>query len=439
MDGFNLIAPDAEERVLAACLESPTALMSVVGSGLRPEDFGSPSHELLYRTMRDMLERGQSVDDVTLSTYLDSSGKLDLVGGQPIVNRLATLGVNVHGASDYADIVRDRSVRRSLFDATEQIVQLLHTEPDPRRMIASAENHVFRVSDQLRGGGTKGMSSRELVDLYRNRRAAVEKIPYPFDSLNRKVRGRERGSLTLWGGYSSDGKSVIGMQSTLHAAKHGYSVGFFSLEMTEEELLYRLLAMETGISMQKIQDGNTDLDDCKELEKAAHAISKLDITTYHDPEYTPAEIRSIQMREKNDLIVIDYLQRFHFTDWQEIPRIAKQFKNVALSTRCCVDLLSQLTPAQITPGRNPFPVPNMNSWYGGKATGHEANNAMFIWGHREQGADGKWERTGTGEIISVKQRGGQGEFSFPVNFDSNRVMWSEPSVENLYHLQAKNT
>jgi hypothetical protein len=145
------------------------------------------------------------------------------------------------------------------------------------------------------------------------------------------------------------------------------------------------------------------------------------------------------MREKFDLIVVDYLQRFTYIDFMEIPRIAKQFKNIALTTKCCVDLLSQLTPAQVAVGQNPFPPPNMNSIYGGKATAHEANNLLFVWAHRKMDEYGKWQRTGTGQIISAKQRGGKGEMEFDVNFDQDRIMWMEPGHENVYSLPQTNT
>jgi len=225
MDGINLTAPDAEELVLSSVLESTTALMAVVGSGLRPNDFDSSSHELIFRTMRDMMDRGQSVDATTLAHQLHTSGKLDLIGGQAVIDRIAGLGANVHGASDYAGIVRDRSIRREMMDATEDIVQMLHTEPDPKLMITTAENLIYRISDKMRGGSTQGIKAEDLVDLYRNRRGTVEKIPFSFDSLNVHSRGRERGSLTLWGGYSSDGKTTLGLGEILFIAKLGnYSI-----------------------------------------------------------------------------------------------------------------------------------------------------------------------------------------------------------------------
>jgi replicative DNA helicase len=433
---INLVAPDAEENLLAGCLESPAALMAVVGSGLKPEDFGSPNYEIIYRVMRDMMDRGKSVDKTTLVSQLDASGKLDLIGGEGVITRLAELDHNTHNAHDYADIVRDRSLRRSLFDATEEIVKLAHSEPDIRHLVGTAENMLYRVSDRLGGGAKQGLNARDLVGLYKNRKESVERILYPFRSLNSKTNGRERGSLTVWGGYSSDGKSIIGMQSALAAAQAGYSVGYFSLEMTEEELLYRLLSMHTGLSKYRIETGELNMEELAQVDKAIKQISELPLKTYHDPEYTPVEIRSIQMRENFDLIVVDYLQRFHFVDWQDIPRMAKQFKNIALSTKCCVDVLSQLTPANgVAPGKNPMPYPHMNSLYGGKATGHEANNVLFVWADRSMDpATQSWERNGTGKIISAKQRGGQGEFSFDIQFDKAHVLWKEPGYENVYQL-----
>ena len=231
---ISLVAPDAEERLLASSLGSTAAFMGVVGSGLRPEDFGSPGHELIYRTMRSMMDRGQGVDSTTLTSELEASGKLDLIGGRGVIDRLVSLDGGAHVAHDYAGIVKDRSIRRRLFDATEQIVNEIHSQSDVRDLISISENLLYRVADSISGGSKDGLSASDLVELYRNRQDQVERIVYPFQELNNRVRGRERGSLTIWGGYTSDGKSIIGLQSALAAAQAGYKVGYFSIEMTEE-------------------------------------------------------------------------------------------------------------------------------------------------------------------------------------------------------------
>ena len=437
---IHLVAPEAEERLLAACLGSTAALMAAIGSGLRPEDFGSPGHEHIYRAMRDMMDRGQSVDNTTLTGLLETSGKLELLGGKGVIDRLASLGEYSHNAKEYSDIIRDRSIRRSLFDATEEIVNKIHSVSDTRELITGSENLVYRVADKLSGGAKSGITMAELVEVYSHRNAEVERIVYPLAGLNEYTRGRGRGSLTVWGGYTSDGKTIMGMQSALAAAMSGKSVGFFSLEMTEEELLYRLLSMLSGVASYKVQTGDMDMDEMLLVDQAVHTLSQLDIKTYHDPDYTMAEIRSIQQRDPYDLVIIDYLQRLPWTKYQDIPAIAKQCKNMALQTKCCVDLLSQLMPASVKPGQNQFPPPTLNSFFGGKATAHEADNAVFIYAHREQVIDSKqpqWVRTNTGQIISGKQRGGKAEFEFDVTFNETRIMWEEDAVDNLLHLPTK--
>lgn len=435
MNQIHLTDPTAEEYLIGACLESTTALISVVGSGLKPEDFNGPGNEIMYRTMRDMLDRGESVDPTTLAAKLEAGGKLELIGGQGVINRLTEASYITHHASDYAEIIRDRSIRRSMSDAVEDIMYHVHSEEDIRQLMGTAENLVYRVSDKLRSGGKQGLKAEDLIEIYRKKKKAVERIPYPLLSINHATGGRERGCLTLWGGYSSDGKTVMGMQSALVAAEHGHRVGYFSLEMTEEELLYRLLAMKTGIPKAQLEHGLSTLDQQDAVDKALQDIKHLDLVTFHDPEYTPDEIRSIQMKEKFNLIVVDYLQRFYFKDWKEIPAMAKKFKNIALSTKCSVDVLSQLTPAQVGVGDNPFPPPSLNSFYGGKATAHEANNALFIYAHRRLDA-GNWVRTGGGEIIIGKQRGGHGEYSLPVVFDQKSVVWRDR--ETVPGMQAEN-
>lgn len=436
---INLVAPEAEESLLALGLESPAALMSMVTLGLKPEDFGTPGHELIFRSMREMMDRGQAVDSATLISYLETTAKLDLVGGKGVIERLSSTSP-VHGINEYADIIKDRSVRRSMFDSVEDIIKLVNTEHDIHSVVSGSQNLVYRVSDLLHRGAKSGLNAEDLVNIYLNRKEEADRIPYPFHKMNEEAKGRERGSLTVWGGASSDGKTIVGMQSALAAANAGYRVAIFSLEMTEEELMYRLLAMQTGIEKQKIEQGDLDMVEEGEIRKACHTIAQLPITTYHDPEYTPAEIRGEQMKERYDLIVIDYLQRFPFTDWKEIPAMARQFKNIALSTHCAIDVLSQINAAQVNPGQNPFPVPTLNSLYGGRATAHEANNVFFIYAERERSEDKKaWNRTGEGSIYVAKQRGGRGEYNFPVLFNQNKIMWEEQGHENVLQMPTTNT
>ena len=431
---INLVAPESEESLLALALESNSVLVSAISSGVKPEDFGTASHELIFRTMRDMLDKGMAIDSATLISQLETSSKLDLIGGKGAIERLTTRAP-AHGANEYIQIIKDRSIRRSVFDASESILRLLHTEPDIYDVVNKSENLIYRVGDKLTGGSKTGIDASSLVEMYANRTSERDRIPYAFKTLNIKARGRNRGSLSIYGAYSSDGKTTVGTINALTAAQQGYKTAVFSLEMTEEELLYRLIAMYTGISSQRIEQGDLSLEEDGMVNAAIREIGQLPITFYHDPSYSPSEIGTIQMREKFDLIVIDYLQRFDWNAWSDFPHIAKTFKNMALKTDCCVDLLSQLRMEEYRPGQNPFGVPNLNSLYGGRATAHEADNVFFPWAMRDKDEEtGQWTRNGMGKLICAKQRGGEGEFMFDIVFDPKHVMWKEPEVENVFIL-----
>lgn len=201
---------------------------------------------------------------------------------------------------------------------------------------------------------------------------------------------------------------------------------FVLLEMTDDQMTARLLSFMTGIEMGRIERDELSLEDRAKIETAFEEIAGWKLDLYFDPAITVADIRAIQMRNRYDLIVIDYLQRFDFTDFKEIPRIAKQLKNIALTTKCHVDLFSQITPkAADNRGQNPFPKMDVNMLYGGKATAHEADNVIFLWAHRNQDDEGGWQRTGTGNLYFEKVRQGRPGLQVPMVFQASSIQWEE--------------
>ncbi len=414
---------EAEDALLACIINTKTGMMSASNAGITSSDFSNDQAQIIFEHCVRLSESDRSIDSITLSSELESGGKLDLIGGQGVVERLLHVHHDPDLVSEYAGIIKDRSIRRSLRDVAERIVTEIEVEPEIKNVIETTENLVFNIGDSLDSFSHRGVSSSELIQIYNTSRKDTERIPYPIGALNTECVGRTRGSLSIWAGYSSDGKSIMGMQSAVSACMLGYSVGYFSLEMTEEELLYRLLSMLTGIDSQRIELGDIDLEEQGTVNNALLEVADWNLKIYADPGITPGEIRSRQMREKFDLIVIDYLQRFPFNDWQEIARMTKSFKNLALSSKCCVDLLSQVNVPEYRPGKNPYPLPTMNSLFGGKALTHEANNIIFIHASRDQ--ETNWGKNGFGQIVLAKARGGRSGVSVPVRFDAKRVMWSE--------------
>jgi replicative DNA helicase len=202
---------------------------------------------------------------------------------------------------------------------------------------------------------------------------------------------------------------------------------FVLLEMTDDQITARLLAYMTGIDMGRLERDELSLEDRARIEEAFKEISEWKLMIYCDPSMNVADIRAIQMRERFDLIVVDYLQRMDFKDFSEVPRIAKQLKNIALTTKCSIDLFSQLTPKGLdSRSQNPFSKPDNNSLYGGKATAFEADNVIFLWAHRQMDEDGGWNnRTGYGTLIFAKVRQGRPGLEVNMKFDHTRIQWEE--------------
>lgn len=426
MSEISLVAESAEEHVLGACLKSETSFMEVSGLGLRPEDFGSPVHEIIYDTIVELQNDGKRADATMVMAQLEAGDKLDLIGGVEVVERLEAVGEDtVYDAADHADIVLDRKLRRNVRDFISDAASKTRTIDNKRELLDSLERSFYKLVDSAGSGINAGISADELVKIYQTRTTAPEKVLFPYSMLNKHTRGREAGSLSIWGAYTGVGKTIMAMMNALNAAEAGHPVGYFSFEMTEEELLYRLLAMVSGIPKQVIEDGPVELASTERVEQAIEHIASLPLKLFFDPEFTVTEIKSIVRREELRLVEIDYLQRIDYGEFKELPRIAKHFKNMALTTGCSVDLLSQLTPKQVQGAQCPFTTPDTNSLYGGKAIAHEANHVIFLQPDYEFDKNKrKWEPQDTGTLMLEKNRGGTNGES-PIGFDATRIMWTE--------------
>lgn len=420
------LANAAAENALLSCMINLRLATSVaVSMGLQRSDYAWEVNALIHDAIMRVFERGEAVDQTVLLAELSSAGQLTTVGGEAVINQIAASPHSLEMLSSYVNIVRDRAVRRRIMHAFERGTTTLHREPDLKKAIEDVQSNLHRSIDSYMDAAFNGIDAGSLKNVYELARENTEYMPFPFEGANRNVRGRARGTLTIIGGYSSDGKSTVALSSVVTCARAGLKTAFICLEMTQEQITLRLLSFLTGISTQVLEE-ELDMDQQLQVDQAFAEIAGWDMTLYCDPSMTVQDIRNVQMSEKYDYICIDYLQRFDFTDWSQVPRMAKQLKNIALSTNCAIDLLSQLTPKEIKVGGNPFTRPDNHSLYGGKATAHEADNILFIWATRILGEDGvTWKRTGMGLLICTKFRGNQTEWQVPMRFNGRRVAWEE--------------
>lgn len=421
---ISLVSPDVEKQLLSSMMANRTSPATAMALGLREDDFGHESHRMIYAAMRDLIDGGGQVDSPTIKARLESSGLLDVIG-EDLIDKIQEAACDPSMTTDYVKVLKDRQLRRGINDAVESVLLEIRTTPDTKDLVERVQTHLFRATDSYLNTAYNGIKAREMRQHYWQRITDTDKIPFGFATLNAVNRGRSRGSLTIWAAYPSVGKSTIVRSEGIHVARAGGRVGIFSLEMSDEELMATMLANLSGIDSRKIESG--DLNDSQRIviDACFDELEQLDMTVYADPSLTPSDIKAIQMRERYDLVLVDYLQRFDFTDWIEVGRIAKQFKNLALSSGCCVDLFSQITPPGVEPGQNPFPRASMQNLYGGRASSHEANNIIILNADREQHEGGQWLKTGSGSLYVAKFRGGRAEFDVNVRFNEDKIMWEE--------------
>lgn len=420
-----LANPLAEESVLSCMINYPESIIPVQAAGVSVEDFGYEQNQVVYKAVTNLYERGLRCDLTITIDEIQRMGMIDSIGGEEVVKAISRASSDPNLASEYAKIIKECSIRRKINNACKDIIEDIYNEADVTKLVQRSENMIFQVADNLNSLDT-GHTITELVERRGSRDIDDEFFSYGLGSLNFINKGRKRGSLTIIAGYSSEGKSSISISELINSCVNDRDVALFSLEMTEDQIMNRIISKMSGVSCKKLDEDTLSSVEQKMVDSTLEAMSKWKLRVYTDPSVTPGDIRSLQMRNKHDHIIIDYLQRFDYRDFAEVPRIAKLFKNLALQTKCAIDLLSQLTPAAVYPGQNPFPKPSINNLYGGKATGHEADNILFLWAQREKNeADGGWERTGFGQIVVGKYRDGKADWSFDVRFDNNTVSWSE--------------
>jgi replicative DNA helicase len=370
---------EAEVALLGAMLVN-NEVANRVSAFLRAEHFFQPVHGRIYEAVQRIVERGQRADPVTLKQYFETDESLTDIGGAQYLARLAGSVVTIINAEDYGRIVHDLFLRRELIQLGEDIVTTAydhHVDDQASEQIESAEQHLFHLAEkgEYEGGfqwlkdsllGAIGM----MESAYK-RDGALTGIPTGLVDLDDKLGGLHNTDLLILAGRPSMGKSALATNIAFHAAKlhrtepgedgrevtvDGAVVGFFSLEMSAEQLAIRMLSEESGISSEKLRRGQIS---GKDFERVVRASQKLERTPFFIDD-TPAlsvaalrtRARRLKRTQKLSLIVVDYLQLLrpsgrtrHDSRVLEISEITQALKALAKELNVPVLALSQLSRA----------------------------------------------------------------------------------------------
>ena len=407
---------EAEQSVLGSLLIDRDAIIRIAPF-LRPEDFYRESHARIYQAVIDLFEQRQPADFITLCDLLERRSQLEAVGGPAyITSLLNAVPTSIH-VEHYAHIVERAALRRRLIDAAGKIARLAYEEDrEIDDVIDRSEALLFEVTERRQAGDLVPL--RRLLDSYYDRieylqqhRDELTGLPSGFVDLDKMLGGLQRSDLVIIAARPGVGKTSFALNIAQNAAlKHKAVVAFFTLEMSGEQLVQRLIAGETGIDSRRLMTGDIQDIEWERFAKATGDLAETLVFVDDTASPTPLEIRSkcrrLAAEYDLDLVIIDYLQLMSGgtrveNRQQEISYISRSLKGLARELRVPVVALSQLSRA-VESRQDKRPI--LSDLRESGSIEQDADIVMFI--HREDVYDELTDRRNIADIIVAKHRNG---------------------------------
>jgi len=414
---------DAEQAVLSAMLIDQDAVMRAV-EHVNDTMFYAERHRRIFRAMISIAERGGVVDALTVSEELTRHGELEAAGGKDYLGFLIDVVPTAANVGYHAEIVREKAILRRLIEVSTTIVQAaFEGKASPTELLDEAESRIFQVAQQqTRDGFTRIKEllwpTMERIEALQRGGKTVTGVATGFGDLDEMTSGFQPSELIIVAARPSMGKTAFTLNVAQHAAiEHNVPVAFFSLEMSKESLVQRMLTSEARIDAQRLRKGLLRDDDFPRLARAAGILSSAPVWIDDTPGMTLLEMRSKARRLKADsgigLVVVDYLQLMSGptnseSRQQEVSQISRGLKALAKELAVPVVALSQLSraPEQRT-GDNKRP--QLSDLRESGAIEQDADLIMFL--YRQEFYDGPVDKDGNSlegkaEVIVGKQRNG---------------------------------
>jgi replicative DNA helicase len=409
---------EAERCVLGAVILD-NALINQAIEILNIDDFYLDSHKLIFGHMLNLSERSKAVDFVTLTHELSIGGHLENMGGASFVSSLIDGVPRLANISYYANIVREKSILRHLIKRSNEIINSCYNyQEDVDAILDSAEKAIFDIAEsKIRSGfiSINEIAKRSIkkIEIAARRRQMVTGIPTGFTEFDNLTSGLQNSDLIIIAARPSMGKTAFSLNVAAHAAvEEKKTVGIFSLEMSGDQLLLRILCSEAKIDAHKLRTGFLNKEEWGRITHALGALTRSAIFIDDTPGLSLLEMRAKTRRLKAehglDLLIIDYLQlmsggkaRFENRQ-QEISSISRGLKGLAKELGIPVIALSQLSRAPET--RSGDHKPQLSDLRESGSIEQDADLVAFIF--REEVYKQTEENTGIAEIIIGKQRNG---------------------------------
>ena len=351
---------EAEKSVLGAVLID-SAAMNLVAEFLKPDHFYDPSHKAIFSAMLTLFEKQQPIDVVTLQDELKTHDALKKVGGKSYLSDLINTVPTSAYIEHYGLIVKNHYVKRRLIDISSRMVEKsFDQKADVKKLLDEAEVEIFALSQQHLHRDFIQLKealaeSFERLEEFMKKGSALRGVATGYVDLDNKLAGMQDSNLLILAARPGIGKKTLALNIALNAAvKSKVAVGFFSLEMSKEELVDRLLVGQADIDAWRLKTGKLSDDDYKKLTEAMGELSEAPIFIDDTPGSSILEMRTkarkLKMEKDIKLLVVDYLQlanagRFYESRVNEVSAISQGLKNLARELKIPVVAISQLSRA----------------------------------------------------------------------------------------------
>lgn len=409
---------EAEVSVLGSILLDKEAITKVADI-LVPDDFYNDSYRIIFDNMLWLYEHHQPIDVVTLRNKLEEKGELEKIGGTTLVSQLANAVPTAAHVVNYAKIVAEKALLRRLIATANEITKLAYEESEePSNVLDTAEQKIFNVSqyhfkESFIPLKTVLTDSFDRIDELHKDKDKLRGVPTGFKPLDNILAGLQSSDFIVIAGRPSVGKTAFALNIAHNvAAREQIPVAIFSLEMSKEQLVDRLLASEAGIDSWKLRTGNLDDDDFLKINHAYGTLSEapfyIDDSAIINVLEMRTKARRLQAEHGLGLIIVDYLQLMSGgtissieNRVQEVSAISRGLKALARELNVPVVALSQLS-RQVE--QRPSKIPMLSDLRESGSIEQDADVVMFV--YREEMYDEDTERKNIMDILIRKHRNG---------------------------------
>jgi replicative DNA helicase len=407
---------EAEQSVLGCMIIDKTSIAQMA-EALKGEDFYRDSHKIIFTSIVEMFMKDMPVDMITLIEHLRSCDRLEAAGGITYISEISNSVPSTAHLNSYMKIVSDKSMLRRLIRASNEIIENSYgKQDDVEKVVDLAQKKVFDIAQKKNSNDFESISTvlergfLEIERLFVNK-GEVTGVPSGFKDLDDMTSGFQKGDMILVAARPSMGKTTFSLNLCEHAAlRAGKSVVIFSLEMSKEQLAYKLLCSQANVDMLKLRTGNLEDRDWENIARAAGPLAAAKIFIDDSAGVSVMEMRSkcrkIKIEHGIDFIMIDYLQLMSGSAGsesrtQEVSEISRSIKALAKEMQCPVVALSQLSRA---PEQRADHRPMLSDLRESGSIEQDADIVMFL--YRDEYYNKETEEKNVAECIIAKQRNG---------------------------------